>query len=268
MGAWGSGIFANDTAADIRGEYREHLEDQIPDEEATRLVIESFGYLLREDNAAELWVALAAAQSQVGRLDDEVKAAALDVIDQGSRLEEWEEAGPDELAERVAALQELRDQLTGPQPARMKLRRPWRHEETELVAGDILSYTDAEGRMALFRVAGIRRARAGDMPCLEWLDWTGRSAPGTWRLARLKPIQAPAHHGMPQVPVIYHVTRFQKKDPDWRACGFAHVTCLPNWPANDMAYATFYSGWSALSLSAENHLAGREQAGQIPGPLR
>ncbi|MCQ1956836.1 DUF4259 domain-containing protein [Arthrobacter sp. zg-Y826] len=123
MGAWGSGIFANDTAADIRGEYREHLEDQIPDEEATRLVIESFGYMLREDNAAELWVALAAAQSQVGRLDDEVKAAALDVIDQGSGLEEWEEAGPEELAERVAALQELRNQLTGPQPARMKLNR-------------------------------------------------------------------------------------------------------------------------------------------------
>ncbi|MCQ1953939.1 DUF4259 domain-containing protein [Arthrobacter sp. zg-Y238] len=123
MGAWGSGIFANDTAADIRGEYREHLEDQIPDEEATRLVIESFGYMLREDNAAELWVTLAAAQSQVGRLDDEVKAAALDVIDQGSGLEEWEEEGPEELAERVAALQELRNQLTGPQPARMKLNR-------------------------------------------------------------------------------------------------------------------------------------------------
>ena len=266
MGAWGSGIFANDTAADIRGEYREHLEDQVPDEEATRLVMESFGYLLREDNAAELWVPLAAAQSQVGRLDDAVLAPALHAIDQGSGLDLWAEAGPADLAKRVAALNKLRDQLTGPQPARKKLRRPWRYEETELVAGDVLSYTDEQGRMALFRVAGIWRARVGDVPCLEWLDWTGRGTPSIWRLARLKPIQAPAHHGMPQCPVIYHVTRFRKKDPDWRACGFVHVTRLPHWPANDDAYATFSSGWSALSLSAQDHLSGRERAGAIPRP--
>ena len=123
MGAWGTGIFENDTSADVRGEYREHLENQVADEEATRLVIESFGYLLQEDNAAELWVPLAAAQSQVGRLDDAVRAAALDAIDQGIGLDLWEEAGPDELSERVEALHELRNQLTGPQPARTKLHR-------------------------------------------------------------------------------------------------------------------------------------------------
>ncbi|MCQ2001322.1 DUF4259 domain-containing protein [Arthrobacter zhaoxinii] len=118
MGAWGTGIFANDTAADVRDEYFEYLEDEVPDEEATRRLIDSFAYLLREDNAAELWVPLAAAQFQVGRLDGQVKAAALAAIDEGAGLDLWEEAGPDELAERVAALQELRGQITGPQPAR------------------------------------------------------------------------------------------------------------------------------------------------------
>lgn len=123
MGAWGYGIFANDTAADIRGEYRELLEDQVPDAEASRRVIESFAYLL-EYSPAELWIALAAAQCQVGRLDDAVKASALAAIDQRAGLEEWVEAGPDDLALRVSALQELREQLTGPQPARTTLRQP------------------------------------------------------------------------------------------------------------------------------------------------
>lgn len=250
MGAWGTGIFANDTAADIRGEYREHLEDQLPDAEATRLVIESFAYL-QEDNSAELWVALAAAQSQVGRLDDEVKASALAVIDQGSGLELWAEAGSTELTKRVAALQKLREQLTGEQPAPKKLRRPWRYEETELVAGDVLSHTAADGRMVLFRVAGVVRSRVGDCPCLEWLDWTGRRAPGRWRLARLKPVQAPATMSMPERPVIYTVTRFLKKDLDWRACGFEHVTRLPNWPSNDQIPPHFSCAWRTLSLVAD-----------------
>ncbi len=96
MGAWGPAIFSDDTAADIRGEYRELLEDQIPDEEATAQVIQEYQHL-DEDEAHVLWLALAAAQAQVGRLEDHVKAAALDVIDTGRGLELWEEAGPKDL---------------------------------------------------------------------------------------------------------------------------------------------------------------------------
>lgn len=252
MGAWGHGIFANDTAADIRGEYREHLEDQVPDEEAVRRLIESFAYL-REGRSEELWIALAAAQSQVGRLDDMVKDSALAAIDQGAGLEEWAEAGPADLAKRVAALRKLREQLTGPQPGRKKLRRPWRHEETELAAGDVLSHASADGRMVLFRVAGVRSFRTGDTPCLEWLDWSGRRVPGAWRLARLKPLQAPATVSMPQRPIIYTVTRHRKKDPDWRASGFVHVARLPNWPSHNELPMHFSCGWRVLALLAERN---------------
>ncbi|WP_341953173.1 DUF4259 domain-containing protein [Salinibacterium sp. TMP30] len=92
MGAWGTDVFANDTAADIHSEYREYLEDRIPDAEVTRLVIESFAHL-RPNDMGELRVALAAAQTQVGRLDPEVKTAALAAIDHGAGLELWADAG-------------------------------------------------------------------------------------------------------------------------------------------------------------------------------
>ncbi|QNN52758.1 DUF4259 domain-containing protein [Nocardioides mesophilus] len=117
MGAWGPAIFSDDTAADVRGDYRELLEDQVSDEEATRRVIAEYERL-DQDEAHVLWLALAAAQHQVGRLDEDVKRRAVGVIDSEVGLELWAETGPKELAKRKAALSRLREQLTGPQPAR------------------------------------------------------------------------------------------------------------------------------------------------------
>jgi hypothetical protein len=264
MGAWGTGIFANDTAADIRSEYREYLEDRVPDAEATRLVIESFAHLEPND-MGELWVALAAAQTQVGRLDSEVKAAALAAIDHGQGLELWAEAGSPALAKRAAVLQKLRDQLTGPQPAPKKLRRPWRYEETELVAGDVLSYTATNSRIALFRVAGIQRSRLGDFPYLEWLNWTGRKVPRAWRLARLKPAVAPATRSRPKRPIIYTVTRFRKSDMGWQECGFVHVARLPRWRSEDSLPSHFSAGWHFISFETVERLDRGQSAEEYIG---
>jgi hypothetical protein len=103
VGAWGPAIFSDDTTSDIRSDYREMLEDQVPDEEATRRVIEAYGDL-GADEEHLLWLALAAPQTQLGRLDAEVKARALDVIDSGRGLDTWEEAGVRELTKRKAVL--------------------------------------------------------------------------------------------------------------------------------------------------------------------
>jgi hypothetical protein len=56
MGAWGAAVFSDDTASDIRGEYRELLEDQVADDEATRRIINSYRHLDR-DEAHVLWLA-------------------------------------------------------------------------------------------------------------------------------------------------------------------------------------------------------------------
>lgn len=42
MGAWGPAVFSDDTAVDIRDDCRGLLEDQVPDDEAARRVIESY----------------------------------------------------------------------------------------------------------------------------------------------------------------------------------------------------------------------------------
>ncbi len=253
MGAWGPAIFSDDTASDIRGEYREMLEDQVPDDEATRRVIEAYHHL-DADEEHVLWLALAATQSRLGRLQDEVKARAINVIDSGSGLGLWEEAGPKELASRKVALAKLRAQLTGPQPARKTVRAPWRHE-TDLQAGDILAFTASNGQMALLRVARVDDHRIGVAPIVEWLDWSGRSMPGTWRLGRLKPRagNSPALGG-PRRPATYRVARHRKKDADWRDIGFVRAASVPSSPADAGVQAWTYLDWRGLAKDLERLL--------------
>lgn len=169
MGAWGPAIFSDDVACDIRGDYRELLEDGVPDDEASARVIEAYAHL-DEDEAHVLWLALAAAQAALGRLNDSVRGRALAVIDEGTGLELWAEAGPKELAKRKAALAKLRDTLTGPQKRRSIVRKPWAHA-TDLVPGDVLAFRLPDERLALFRVARLDQQRVGTAPILRRLDW-------------------------------------------------------------------------------------------------
>jgi hypothetical protein len=92
LGTWGPGIFSDDTAADVRGDFRELVEGGVPDDEATARVVDRYRDALGDEEHL-LWLAPAAAQAQVGRLDEHVRARALEVIDGGGGLEEWEPAG-------------------------------------------------------------------------------------------------------------------------------------------------------------------------------
>lgn len=253
MGAWGPGIFSDDTASDIRGDYRELVEGQVPDDEATSRVIASYSRL-DPDEEHILWLALASSQSSLGRLDAEVKSRALEIIDAGRGLELWEQAGPKELAKRKAALAKLRDQLTGPQPDRRVLRRPWRHE-TDLRPGDVLSFTGGNGAMALLRVLRVDDQRVGAAPIVELLDWTGRSLPAGWRLRGLKPRMGNTPGlGGPQRPETYRVARHRKKDQDWRDSGFVLAARLPPRAEDPRAQAWTYLAWRGLSRDLERLL--------------
>lgn len=253
MGAWGPAIFSDDTASDIRDEYRELLEDQVPDDEATTRIIEAYRDLAADEEHA-LWLALAAAQSQWGRLDERVRSEALAIIDSGRGLELWEEAGPKKLARRKAALAKLRDQITGPQPSRKTLRRPWRHV-TDLNPGDVLACRTESGALALFRVARIDDDRVGAAPIVEWLDWRSSVLPSERKLRRLKVrVGTTAALGGPPRPRTFRVARHRKKDEDWADAGFELVRKAPTQAGDDRVQAWTYLQWRALRAEAEREL--------------
>jgi hypothetical protein len=174
MGTWGTGLFTDDIACDIRDEYRELLEDQVEDDEATRLTIEKFRAYLDEPDGVAL-LALAVTQSTLGRLDPHIREQALAAIDRGCDLEAWEEENPKLLPKRRAVLEKARAQLTGPQPARKRLRRR-KPVLSGLAAGEVLAFS-LPRRVALLRVVRVRQHRLGETPVLEELDFDGAEVP-------------------------------------------------------------------------------------------
>ena len=100
MGVLGPGLFSDDTACDVRGEYRRLLEDGVSDAEAKTQVLATLLTPTQQDTV--VWLALAATQWKFGRLDDDTRATALRIIDDGSDLGEW--ADDPELQRRRAAV--------------------------------------------------------------------------------------------------------------------------------------------------------------------
>src|ERR1700722_11442496 len=94
MGAWGTAIFSDDVACDVRDSYRQLVTDGLTGPAATkRLLLEWKEVLADEDDGPLFWLALAATQWQFGRLEARVKARALKIIANGSSLGRWSAEG-------------------------------------------------------------------------------------------------------------------------------------------------------------------------------
>lgn len=253
MSSTGPAIFDDDLACDVRDNYRKLLEERVADDEATRQSIEGQAGL-GPDEEPVFWLALAAAQSQVGRLDQYVRRRALEVIDSGQDLVRWRSAGPELAADRAAVLDELREQLAGPQPSRKVVRRPWR-EVTDLQAGMVLAWTASNGTVALLRV--VQRLEDDFdrtvRPVLERLAWAGREVPSGDVLATLPAAsdfesrRRAVIDGEP-TPGIFIPLRSKRRHPDWAELGFAICGQIPARPGDEgdwLPHASFLQ-WNAL----------------------
>ncbi len=189
MGAWGTAIFSDDTALDVRDSYRELLEDGVAAEEATKTVIQSSREIIDdEDDGPVFWLALAATQWKLGRLEDHVKEQALRVIDSGAGLARWEEEGPKLLVQRRAVMTKLKDQLLSPQPPAKKVKKRFRFYIPDMQTGDAFSFRLDSGKIVILRVAGIEQDRYGPCLCVELCDWIGDTPPPPKQIERLPAI--------------------------------------------------------------------------------
>jgi hypothetical protein len=123
MGTWGPALFDDDDAADLREDYSVFLADAQSDAGATDAAAKDYG--ARLDALADttaFWLALAAIQWRIGRLDPRVKTAALRIIDDGLDLAKWE--GSPYLRCRATVLRKLRRTITSDPPAPKPLPKP------------------------------------------------------------------------------------------------------------------------------------------------
>ena len=161
MGAWGTPIFSDDTAADTRDAFTDFIAEGLPPAEATdRLVAESADILADDDDAGVFWLSLAATQWKLGRLLDSVRDRAIKIIDSGADLRRWEDNPKAEIKQRKAHLEKLRTQLLRPPPNPKKVN-PFAKSSTDFKPGDVATYRLDENTAVRFCVLDIWGDRGG-----------------------------------------------------------------------------------------------------------
>ena len=112
MGAWGTGIFDDDVAADVQAMWENATAGCESASAATAGVLNDIGSDIADDteDGPVLRIALGALQMEAGAVDADVKSRALEAIPQN--LERWQlEASPEDAAARAEVLNSLRDRL-------------------------------------------------------------------------------------------------------------------------------------------------------------
>lgn len=115
-------------------------------------------------------------QWKLGRLQENVKQEALQIIESGADLARWEEE-PKLQKKREVVLNKLREQLHSRQPEAKKVPKRF-IANTSLKAGDAVSYELVSGSCIILKVIEIIEEWHGDRyPLFEICDWEGKEVP-------------------------------------------------------------------------------------------
>jgi hypothetical protein len=174
MGAWGTGIFSDDNAADLRDDYRKLIGDGLTGPQATDRLIAQWAPARDPDLKPVFWLALALTQWSCGRLEARVQEEALRVIADGSATRAWA-GGPHE-RKRRAVLESAKRKLESPQPAERKIKKQVL-ATCDWERGDLIGYRLTTGDYVLLRMLDQHVDQGGAYPECELLDWRGAEIP-------------------------------------------------------------------------------------------
>ena len=178
MGAWGTSIFSDDLALDIRREYSVLLSVGKSGEEAEKMLIDYYSSLLNGNDPDEdvFWFVLALCEWKKGRLSSNVKEKALSALENGRDLNRWNTPGNEKNYEkRKKVLKKLREDILSPQPPMKNIKKatvhhcPWK--VGSLLAYRIVSHKDYLcGRPCYMKYVLLRVVRIDRRPISKLFD--------------------------------------------------------------------------------------------------
>jgi len=200
VGTWGTALFSNDDACDVKDCYMSLLEIQCTAEEAEKRTIEECYYNETPEEEAIFWMALASIEWDKGRLSDMVKEKALSFLEMGGDLALWED-NPKSYKKRKEVLEKLKNKLFSPMPPAKKIRKP-RQWHSPWKLGDLLAYKVIYDKVkypqmlnqyVLFRVVGIKKEYSSrfskeyywDELYLDLYNWHGFTLPSEKEIQKL-----------------------------------------------------------------------------------
>lgn len=175
MGTWGTALYSDDFASDLRGGLRDLIGQGLSSEQAVdRLTAENQSSLTDLDEAPVFWLAVAHTAWKLGRPNQRATEKALEIIKNGSDLDRWTDSKL--RAKRQLVLTQIEADLrTEPPPA--KHIRPRYVENNQWLVGEIIAFRLASGTWCLLRVIGHHVDKGGRFAIFELLDWSGPAPP-------------------------------------------------------------------------------------------
>ncbi len=206
MGAWGTGIFSDDLAIEVRDEYNTLLSVGNSYLDAEKMIIDHYLKVLANDKSDTevFWFALALTEWKKGHLSDTVKKEAIRSIKSGRDLERWMSAGnAKKYNTRKKVLEQLYEQLLLPMPEERKPKMlssrfcPWTVGSLlayRIVSNEILRDTSCYKKYVLLRVVKVERHPAShifdtgifdESMMVGLYNWMGDSVPNEDEISKL-----------------------------------------------------------------------------------
>ena len=143
MGTWGTGLYSNDLACDIRNDYREMIALKYTHDAAVQRVLRE--HELSENDAGDAagWFALTDYAWRYGYLDNKLKSLAQNLFDSEIEKELWAD-NPKEWAKRKTQISKLIQKIQTPpeKPSKPSISMPYQADWHE---GDLLAFQLQDG---------------------------------------------------------------------------------------------------------------------------
>lgn len=187
LGAWGTAIFSDDIACDIRDDYKELIGDGLSSGEATEVLLSQYSDIAQDDDEGTVfWLSLASIQWKCGRLLENVKMNALNIIENDLDLKKWEYDAK-EMKKRKVVLLKLKEELQSPQPQPKKIRKAFK-TTCEFEVKDAVSFKLLSGKYVIFKVIDLITDKGGTYPLFEICDCISEGILTVEHIDKLKPI--------------------------------------------------------------------------------
>ena len=125
MAAWGTGLYQDDVAEDVKEDYYNCFrEDGLDNKAAYERMLSRYSEIKDDtEDGPIFWMALSDVMWDLGKLNEEVKERALYHIDAGNDVARWEAESKEKGEKRRQVLEKLREKLETPMPEEKKLRK-------------------------------------------------------------------------------------------------------------------------------------------------
>lgn len=181
MGTWGTGLYSDDTACEIRDEFKAHLENGLSHSAAENAILGRFADVVSNHQiACLLYFALADTEWKFGCLSDHVRLKTLALLEDGGDIKYWEEDSPSDVKARAQTLRKLSIRLATEHPAlkqvKVKVHKPPRNQINSPI-GSVFMLSLPSGEMAALKFVGLRPVGNVAVASFRLLPWRGWQFP-------------------------------------------------------------------------------------------